>query len=283
MFELSTLGFMKFVFIAALLASIACGIIGTLVVVNRFVFLAGGIAHAAYGGVGISIFFGLPLLPSVLVFAALCSQILGYATLKTRHHSDALTGVIWASGMSLGALLINMSPGYHADVMGYLFGSILTVLPKDLIIVGILDFVLIAWVYLFYREILAVSYDPEYAMVSGIKAGIFYRLILFFSAVTVVILMRFVGLILVIALLSIPSYIAESMATSLNKMFIICTTLALFSLTFGLIISTFLNLQPGPTIIIFATLVFISAKIVKLLLIVRKENSKYRQHPQDVD
>ncbi len=273
MFDISTLSFMKFVFMAALLASIACGIIGTLVVVNRFVFLAGGIAHAAYGGVGISIFFGLPLLPSVLIFAAICSQILGYVTLRTRHHSDALVGVIWAFGMSLGALLINMSPGYHADVMGYLFGSILTVLPRDLIIVGILDCILIAWVYIFYREILAVSYDPEYAMVSGIKARTFYQLILLFSAVTVVILMRFVGLILVIALLSIPSYMAESMATSLNRMFIICAIFALFFLTSGLIISTFLNLQPGPAIIIFATLVFISVKVIKAILNIRKENS----------
>ena len=272
MLDISTFDFMKYVLLGALFASVACGIVGTLIVVNRLVFLAGGIAHAAYGGVGISIYFNLPLLPSVLVFSIICSQILGHTTSRSRYKSDAMVGIIWAVGMSIGALLVNLSPGYHADVMGYLFGSILTIVPKDIIIIGLLDLLLVWWTILFYGEILAVSYDPEFAIVSGIKARLFYQLILLFSAITVVVLMRFVGLILVIALLSIPSYIAEDITASLKKMFAVCALLTLTFLIAGLAISVYLDLQPGPTIIISATVMFILVKIANRIVAKNKSN-----------
>lgn len=256
MFEWIHWEFMRHALIAAVLASVACGIVGSFIVVNRMIFLAGGIAHAAYGGVGIGIFFGLPLLPSVIGFAIMCSLILGSITSYNRYRTDALVGVIWATGMSLGALLINLSPGYQPDIMGYLFGSILTITPSDIRIMAFMDAILVGWCTYWYREILAISYDHEFAAVIGIPVRIFYNLVMVLSAVTIVLLMRFVGLILVIALLSIPAYMVERRVSCLGHMYIWCTVISMFFLLTGLITATYLNLPPGPVIILSASLVF---------------------------
>ncbi|SFM97719.1 metal ABC transporter permease [Thermodesulforhabdus norvegica] len=256
---------MKYAFLATFLAALAAGIVGSLVVVNRMVFLAGGIAHAAYGGVGIGIFFGIPLLPSTIGFSVLCSIILGYLSDRNRHRSDALIGTIWAAGMSIGALLINLSPGYRPDIMGYLFGSILTVTPTELRSLMLLDVVLIACCYFWYHELLAVSYDHEFATARGLSVRFFYNLLLIFSAVTVVFLMRLVGLILVIALLSIPAYMVEPRVPSLAHMFVGCTLVSLLFLIVGLLVALCFNLQPGPAIILTASTIFAVTEAFSLL------------------
>jgi len=263
MAEFIDISYLKLVVAAAFLASIACGIVGTLVVVNRMVFLAGGIAHAAYGGVGISFYFGLPMFPSVLGIAAVSSGVLGFTGIRVRHRSDAIIGAIWATGMSIGVILINMTPGYHGDVMSYLFGSVITILPSDLLIIGLLDLILILWITIFYREILAVSYDPEFATIAGIHVSTFYYSMLFFCAGTIVVLMRFVGLILVIALLSIPPCMVEPIVPSLGRMFFVCTFLNFCFFIAGLLTSLWFNFQAGPTIILVASGTFILAELVR--------------------
>ena len=118
---------------AGLLASIICGIMGTMVVVNRIVFLSGGIAHAAYGGIGLAFFLGLPFFASTMVFALAAGMLMAAVTLKAKHRADTVIGVIWAIGMATGIILIDLTPGYHVDLMSYLFGSILTVPRSDLL------------------------------------------------------------------------------------------------------------------------------------------------------
>lgn len=257
--------FMKQALLAASLASMACGIIGTLVVANRMVFLAGGIAHAAYGGVGLAIFLSLPVLPVVIGFSVLCALILGSITFHRQHHADALVSALWSIGMALGAILVSLTPGYQADLMGYLFGSILTVTGSDFITMAILDTVIFLWVCFFYREIMAVSYDVEYAQVIGIPAVKIYYLILAFTAVTVILLMRFVGLILVLAMLSIPSYLAAGWSGSLRGMMIISGILSFIFMAVGLLISYELNWPSGPVMIVVSGVIFASVEAVKFL------------------
>lgn len=250
------LDFMRQALLASFLAAVACGIIGTLVVVNRMVFLAGGIAHAAYGGVGLALFLRFPILPVVTSFSALCAFFLGIITFRRPHHTDALVSAIWSIGMAFGALLVSLTPGYQSDLMGYLFGSILTILPSDILIMLILDVALLIWIFLFYREIMTVSYDSEYAQVVGIPATAIHYFILIFTSVAVILLMRFVGLILVLAMLSIPSYLAERYSGSLKEMMVLSSIFSFAFMTLGLWVSYELNLPAGPVMIIISGISF---------------------------
>jgi zinc transport system permease protein len=266
MFEALQFEFMRNALLAGLLASITCGVIGTLVVVNRIVFLSGGIAHAAYGGIGIAFFFGLPYTLGTLGFALLASMIMAFVTLKVRHRADTIIGVLWAVGMALGVILIDLTPGYNVDLMSFLFGSILTVPASDLWLMLALCGVNLLTVGFFYNELLALSYDEEFAQVRGISVNLIYFLLLAMIATSVVMIIRVVGLILVIALLSIPPYIAERYSTSLRKMMVISTLLSVLFTVTGLWFSYAFNLTSGATIIMVAAVgFFISLGVDRIL------------------
>ena len=240
--------------------SIASGIIGSLIVVNRMVFLAGGIAHTSYGGIGIAVYFGLPIFLGASVFAVLAALLMASITLNQRDKIDTFIGLIWAVGMAIGIILIDLTPGYNVDLMSYLFGSILAVSGEDIEFMSTLLITIIAIVTFWYRQILAVSYDSEYAQLRGINVKFFYTLILVISALTVVIAIKVVGLILVIALLTMPIYIAEKLSNSLASMMIVSGLLSSLFTIIGLIISYNFDLTTGACIIIvsaFFLMVFI--------------------------
>ena len=134
MLEALQFEFIKNAIMAGLLASIICGIMGTLVVVNRIVFLSGGIDQAAYGGIGLAFFFDWPYMVGTIGFSLIIAMIMAVITIKTRHRADTIIGVLWAVGMALGVILLDLTPGYQADLMSYLFGSILSV-PNSISIV----------------------------------------------------------------------------------------------------------------------------------------------------
>jgi zinc transport system permease protein len=254
MLEALSYEFIQNALIAGVLVSIASGIIGSLIVVNRMVFLAGGIAHTAYGGIGLAVFFGFPIFLGASLFAVLASLIIAFITLHHRNRMDTFIGLMWAVGMALGVVLIDLTPGYNVDLMGYLFGSILAVSGDDILYMGGLLAVIISIMLFWYRDILAVSYDSEYATLRGINVKFFYTLILILSALTVVVAIKVVGLILVIALLTIPVYVAEKLSSTLYMMMILS---ALFSSLFtllGLWFSYTFNIASGASIILISAL-----------------------------
>ena len=257
MIEALQFEFMRNALLAGLLASIICGIMGTLVVVNRIVFLSGGIAHAAFGGIGLAFFLGWNFMVGTIGFSILAALIMAAITLKAKHRADTVIGVIWAVGMALGIILLDLTPGYNVDLMSYLFGSILTVPDSDIWLmlgtgVGIAGIVIF-----FYNDYLALSYDEEFAQIRGVHVKPLYYLMTVMLAVGIVMLIQVVGLILVIALLTIPPYIAEKYSRSLIEMMLISIVLsAVFTLT-GLWLSYELNLTSGATIILVAGLGFL--------------------------
>ncbi len=251
-----SLPFIQNAILAGLLASIACGLIGSLVVVNRAVFLAGGIAHAAYGGVGLAFFLSLPALPCILGFSIFMAIFMAALTVGRRERMDTFIGVLWAVGMATGIILIDLSPGYNVDLMSFLFGSILTVPASDIKVMAAVDLVTISVVCLFYKEFLAMSYDTEFARVRGVPVNGFHFLFLALVALAVVMTIRVVGLILVMALFTIAPYLTERMARSLAGMMAAsCLANVVFVLS-GLWLSYRFNLTSGATIILVAALVF---------------------------
>src|SRR5512143_2431844 len=132
MWEALQFDFMKNALAAGVLTSVICGVVGTLVVVNRIVFISGGIAHAAYGGIGLAFYLGIPPVLGATLFSLAISMLMGVASFKSKERADTIIGVMWAIGMALGIILIELSPGYSVDLMSYLFGSILSVPRLDI-------------------------------------------------------------------------------------------------------------------------------------------------------
>ncbi len=265
MIEALNFGFVQHALIAGILVSIAAGIIGSLIVVNRMVFLAGGMAHASYGGIGMAVFFGFPIFLGASLFTVAAALLIAHLTLYKRHRMDTFIGLIWAVGMAIGVIFIDLTPGYNVDMMSYLFGSILAVSTQDIYFMSALLAVILFVVTFWYRDILAVSYDSEYAALRGVNVKFFYTLILILSALTVVVAIKVVGLILVIAMLTIPVYIAEKLSNSLLSMMFISGLIATVFTLIGLWFSYTYNLTSG------ASIILVSAAFLGVFLLLYRE------------
>ena len=265
MIEALQFEFMRNALLAGLLAGVTCGVIGTFVVVNRIVFISGGIAHAAYGGVGLAFFFGLSPTLGILGFSLLVSVIMAAVSLKARHRADTIIGVLWAVGMALGVVLLDLTPGYNVDLMSYLFGSILTVPTSDLWLMLILNGLIVLTVGYFFHDFVALSYDEDFARVRGVSVNILYFLLMVMIALSVVMIIQVVGLILVIALLTIPPYIAEKFSGSVLGMMLYSVLLNLFFTSAGLWLSYSFNLTSGASIIIVGAVCFFISLMIEHL------------------
>jgi zinc transport system permease protein len=248
--------FMRNAVLAAIMASAICGVIGTLVVVNRIVFLAGGIAHAAYGGIGLAFFLGLPYIVGIFGFSIFVSMIMAAITLKEKNRADTFIGVVWAVGMALGVILLDIKEGYNVDLMSYLFGSILAVPSSELYVMAGLSSFIVIIVGFYYHDFLAMSYDQEFAQLRGVSVKPLYFLLIGMIALSVVMVIKVVGLILIIALLTIPPFIAEKYTQSLLQMMLLSALLSIIFSLVGLWFSYKLNLTSGATIIMVAAAVF---------------------------
>ena len=250
MLEVLQLEFMQRALIAGLLVSVACGVVGTYVVVNRIVFISGAIAHAAYGGIGLGYYLGANPALGAILFSVAAALGMGAVQRRTRDRADTVIGMMWAIGMALGIIFVDLTPGYAADLMSYLFGNILTVPWADLLIMAVLDIAIIVLVVTFYKELLAISFDETYASTADVRVDAIQLLLYCLVALTVVMLMRVVGLILVIALLTMPAAIGELFAATLRRMMLVSVILGAAFATIGLWLSYLLDLTSGATIIL---------------------------------
>ena len=242
--------FMQRAFIAALLVSVACGIVGTYVVIKRIVSLSGAISHAAFGGIGLGYFLGLNPILAAIPFSIVSAIGIGAIHEKVKISEDTAIGIIWSVGMAIGILFINLTPGYAPDLFSYLFGSILTVSNSDIIIMIILDILIIGIVYLFQREFLSIAFDEEYSKVLGIPSELIYILLLSLVALSVVVLIKVVGVILVIALLTIPAAITKQYTSNLKRLMFMSTVVGMVFTSLGLLLSYIFNLSSGATIVL---------------------------------
>jgi zinc transport system permease protein len=274
--------FMQHALIAGVLVSIACGVIGAFVVVKRIVFISGGIAHTAYGGIGLGYYFRYMILPGLvgagtvldprpgvwpllgaIVVSLAAAVAMGVIRQRTEQRADTLIGVLWALGMAMGIILVDLTAGYKVDLMSYLFGSILAVERRELWAMVILNVVIIAVVALLYKELLAVSFDETFATVTNVPVGAITIVLLSLVALTVVMLMRVVGLIMVIAMLTMPAAIAGHHVRSLTKMMGWAVGLGVVFTTVGLALSYAWNLTSGASIIIVSGLGYLTSLAIR--------------------
>ena len=267
---LASQGFLQSALAAGLLASIGCGLMGPYVVVKRIAFIAGGIAHSVLGGMGAALYFGFSPLAGALLAAVLAALLIGWVRLRWRAEEDTLIGALWAIGMAVGLLFIAKTPGYQTDLMSYLFGNILLVPTESLWFMAGLDGLLLLLVLAYHRQFLAVAFDEEFARLRGIPVTFFYLLLLVMVAVTVVLLIQVVGLILVLALLTLPAAIAGHYVHSLGLMMLIATLIGGALNLAGLALSYGPDLPAGPTIILVAGGLYVASALLSRFLARRR-------------
>jgi zinc transport system permease protein len=278
MIEAFQFEFIRNALLAGLMASVICGVIGTLIVINRLVFLSGGVAHSAYGGIGMAFYFGWPYMVGATCFAFVSAMIMAAVALKSKQRADTIVGVMWAVGMAIGILLLDMTPGYNVDLMSYLFGSILSVPREELIAMAILSMTILILVGYYYKDLLLMSYDEEFARTRGVPVKPLYFMLIGIVAVTVVIVVQVVGLILVIALLTIPPYIAEKYTRSLLQMMIVSTLLGMIFICGGLWASYSHDLTSGAAIIFVAGIGFSLSLILDKIITIRQRQLWLKSH-----
>ena len=243
---------------AGLLASLACGVVGTFVVVRRLASLSGGIAHAAFAGVGLGYLLGFDPLLGAAGVALLAGLGLSALSRRLQAAPDTLMAALWSLGMALGILFVSLTP----DLMSYLFGSILLVTPLHVGFLGVLDGVILLGTLVFFRELRAVTFDEEFSRLMGLPVDALSNGLLALVSLAVVVLIRVVGVILVLALLTIPALVARQWTDRLAPMMAlatlvgaVCTVSGLF-LSYGLSTTWGLNVPTGPLVVLLAALVF---------------------------
>lgn len=249
--------FLRYALVAGVLVSIPCGVVGSFVVIRRISYIAGGIAHSVLAGLGLAHYLNVvhgvtwltPMVGSVAA-ALVSAGIIGWVSLRLRQREDTVIGAVWALGMATGIILISLTPGYSSDLMSYLFGNILMIGMQDLVLIGGLAIFVLIVVSLFHKQLLAVCFDAEFATLRGVRVNLFYFLLLGLTALTVVLLVSVVGIILMIALLTLPAAMANLFARRLWQMMALAVVLCAVLTTSGLALSYGPDLPAGAVTIL---------------------------------
>jgi zinc transport system permease protein len=257
--------FLRNAILAAFLASISCGIIGSYIVARRMVFISGGITHASFGGIGLGHFLGINPLFGAFVFSTLTALGIRVASRRSLIREDSAIGILWSLGMAIGIIFIFLTPGYAPNLMTYLFGSLLTVSTIDLYLMALLTLITLVVFVFFYRIILFVSFDEEYARSHNAPVETINYLLLILVSMAIVLHIRVAGIILVISFLTIPQSTANLFAKDLSRIIFYSIFISFLGSMAGLIASYFFNIPSGATIIFVFVLLFLIARIYKYL------------------
>jgi zinc transport system permease protein len=257
--------FLRYAFIAGVFASVAFGVVGSYVVARRISYIGGAISHCVLGGIGVALYLqkavGLewcrPMYGAV-ASALAAAVVLGLVSMYARQREDTVIGALWATGMAVGLLFITKTPGY-IDPMSYLFGNILLITKQDLWMVVGLDVLTVGLGVFFYHKFLAVCFDEEFARLRGVRVGAYTTLLLCLTALTVVLLAQIVGIVMVIALLSLPAAIAARFTWRLAHMMVLATVVSMVCTVGGLAASYKPNLPAGATIILLAGALYLAS------------------------
>lgn len=261
--ELFTYGFFQRALLASVFASLSCGIIGTYIVSRRIVFISGGITHASFGGIGLAFLLGFNPLLGAGIFAVFSALGIQFFAEKGGVREDSSIAIWWSLGMALGVIFVFLTPGYTPNLMSYLFGNILTVSRQEIWAMFVLTIVLAGVFGYWFRNILYIAFDEEFARASGLPVAFFNYLVVVLIALTVVLNIRVVGIILILSLLTIPQATANLFTKDFRKMIILSSIFAFISTITGLVVSYFLNIPSGATIIFVLVIAFAIMRLLK--------------------
>jgi len=257
--------FLKNAVLAAFLVSIAAGIIGTYITSRRLVFLSGGITHASFGGIGIAYYMGISPVIGAIVFSVLSAFGIEVLSHRKNIREDSAIGILWAFGMAVGIIFIFLTPGYAPNLMSFLFGSILTVTNADLLYLIILNLVVILFFILFYRQILYIAFDQDFARSQKIPVNFFNYILIAFIAIAIVLSIRVVGIILLISLFTVPPTIANVFSNHFGNIIFWSILISFIGAFIGLLLSYGINIPSGAAIVVVFVLMFGIVKFFNVL------------------
>jgi zinc transport system permease protein len=255
--------FFQHALLGSLLASIACGIIGTYIVTRRLVFISGGITHASFGGIGFGLFAGVSPIISAAVFSVLSAFGVEWLSKRSDMREDSAIAVFWTLGMALGIIFSFLSPNYTADLTTYLFGNILTITKFDIGMLTVVTLALAAFFCMFINPIIYIAFDREFARSQGLPVRLFEYLLMMFIALTIVACLRMVGIVLAISLLTVPQMTANLFTYNFKKIIWLSIGIGFAGCLGGLITSYLLNVPSGASIIFFSIIIYAICKVAK--------------------
>jgi zinc transport system permease protein len=265
--------FLRNALLAGILSSVLFGTIGAVVTVRRIASLAGAISHAVLGGIGLALYLAatgivsrLPPIAGALVFAVLAALVIGFVSLRAKQREDTAINAIWAIGMSLGVLFMAKTPGY-TDPSVWLFGNILLVSSQDLALLAALDIIVVFLARRFYAQIEAASFDEEFARVRGVRLDAVFLILLAITAIAIVLLQTFVGIVMVIAMLTLPAGCSSVFSRSLGGMMLLsCVFSVVFSLS-GVAAGWVFDLPVGAMTVIIAGAIFLGISTLRATIL----------------
>jgi zinc transport system permease protein len=273
--ELLQYTFFQHALIGSLLASIVCGMVGTYIVTRRLVFISGGLTHASFGGIGIGLYAGISPLLSAAVFAVLSAFGVEWLSKRSEMREDSAIAVFWTLGMALGIIFTYLSPGFAPDLSSYLFGNILTIAVPDLLFLGIVALLTTLFFALYIRPIIAIAFDREFAASQSIRVRLFEYLLMMLIALCIVGCLRLVGIVLVISLLTIPQLTANLFTHSFTRIIWLSIGIGYLSCLGGFLLSYYLNVPSGASIIFFSIIIYAVCKLFKTFRVhLRQKNNK---------
>lgn len=264
--------FFQHALLGSLLASIVCGMIGTYIVTRRLVFISGGLTHASFGGIGLGLYTGWPPILTAGIFAVLSAFGVEWLSKRKDMREDSAIAVFWTLGMALGIIFTFLSPGFAPDLSAYLFGNILTITWEDILLLGGIALATGLFFARYLHPIIYIAFDREYARSQGIPVSRFEYLLMMFIALTIVACLRMVGIVLVISLLTIPQMTANLFTHRFVRIIGLSIGIGYLSCLGGLLLSFYLNVPSGASIIFFSILIYALCKAGKSLWNYRRQN-----------
>ena len=262
MLELLQYAFMQRAFLGGILIAVLCAVIGVFLVLRRMALIGDGLAHVSFGGIAAGLFFNVYPLLSALVFSV--TAALGIQKLKQmKVYSDSAIAIFFSFGLALGVVLVSLSKGYNADLMSYLFGSILSVSETDILLILLVGLATLATLLVFYKELFYITFDEESARASGMPVDHLNTLLVVLTAVAVVLSMRVVGILLVSSFIVIPASIALPLCKSFKQSILASALISAASVVVGLLLAYYTNMAAGGAIVLVLVAAFTAMLIYK--------------------
>lgn len=257
--EMLSYGFMQRALLAAVITGALCSVVAFFVVLKRLSFVGVGVSHSALGGVALGVITGIDPLVTGGVFATLVSWAIGWVSRKGELSEDTAIGTFFSASMALGVILLGLARSYTADLMSFLFGNILAITEADLASLGIVTIAVFLFIGIFFKELLTMSFDEELARADGLPVGLLYFGLLTAIALTVIVTVKAVGIVLSSALLVMPAATAFELVKDFRKMLVISVATGVCASVAGLVISFYLDVASGATIVLCLSLIFLVA------------------------
>ncbi len=263
MLELLHYGFFVNALISSVLVGILGGFIGTYIVTRRLVFIAGGLAHASLGGVGMCALFSVSPILGASAFSLLSAAGIQKISHKLAVKEDAAIAMIWAFGVSIGIICAFLAPSFLPDLPNYIFGNILLSTTSDIIFLAALTLAATIFFIRYMPQIAAIAFDKEFARSIKIPVNLFENILMILIALSVVAILRAMGIVLAISLLSIPQITAANFARKFSQTIGYSIAFTIIDCMLGLYLSYHFNIPSGAAIVFVAIVIYALSKAIK--------------------